>query len=504
MIYDLLIIGGGINGTAVAREAALNGLSVMLIERDDLAGHTSSASSKLVHGGLRYLEQYEFKLVRHALLERTLLMRAAPHLIEAKQFVLPQAQSSRPWIMVRAGLLLYDLLAGGSPLPWARGLRRSDTLFQAPLQKPGSGFVYSDCKVDDARLTILNAVDAASAGAVVLTRTAVQSARREEASWTVALSDGQEIAARSIVNAAGPWVSETLALTGINSVNGIRLIKGSHIVVPRLFEGNHAYLLQQPDKRVVFAIPYHGGTTMIGTTDIVVDDPSDAVISESEIDYLCAAANFYFTHRITPDNIVNTWSGIRPLYNDGASEAQEVTRDYVLELDVVGAPILSVFGGKITTARYLAEEVVAKIAQAVGKNYGAATRNRPLPGGDIESSLTDFIASVVARWPWLGSARAARMARNYGTLVKDVIGDATNADDMGTDFGGGLTVREVDWLVANEWATCAEDILWRRTKIGLSVGPETIGALNLYLGEKAICYSQSTKAPHHRAPLPLI
>ena len=481
MIYDLLIIGGGINGTAIAREAALNGLSVMLVERDDLAGHTSSASSKLVHGGLRYLEQYEFKLVRHALVERTLLMRAAPHLIEAKQFVLPQAQSSRPWVMVRAGLLLYDLLAGISPLPWARGLRRNDTLFRAPLQKPGSGFVYSDCKVDDARLTILNAVDAARAGAVVLTRTAVLAARREEGQWAATLSDGQEVAARTIVNAAGPWVSEALALTGINSANGIRLIKGSHIVVPQLFEGDHAYLLQQPDKRVVFAIPYHGGTTMIGTTDIAVQDPRDAVISESEINYLCVAANLYFTRQIAPADIVNTWSGIRPLYNDGASEAQEVTRDYVLELDTVGAPILSVFGGKITTARYLAEEVVAKISQAVGTTFGAATRNRPLPGGDIDGSLADFIVSVETRWPWLGSSRTSRMARNYGTLIEQVIGDATAETDMGQDFGGGLTAREVDWLVANEWATCADDILWRRTKLGLSAGAETVNALGAYL-----------------------
>lgn len=485
MIYDLLIIGGGINGTATAREAALNGLSVILVERDDLAGHTSSASSKLIHGGLRYLEQYEFKLVRHALLERTLLMRAAPHLIEPKQFVLPQAQSSRPWIMVRAGLLLYDLLAGISPLPWARGLRRKDMMFQAPLQRKGSGFVYSDCKVDDARLTILNAVDAARSGAHVLTRIAVQSARREEELWKITLSDGQEVSARSIVNAAGPWVSETLALTGINSANGIRLIKGSHIVVPQLFEGDHAYLLQQPDKRVVFAVPYHDGNTMIGTTDIAVEHPEDAVISESEIDYLCAAANLYFSRQIAPADIVNTWSGIRPLYNDGASEAQEVTRDYVLELDVVGAPILSVFGGKITTARHLAEEVVAKISQAVGKEFGATTRNRPLPGGDIGDSLAAFIAGVEARWPWLGTTRAQRMARSYGSMIEDVIGDAASADDMGVDFGGGLTAREVDWLVKNEWATCADDILWRRTKLGLSVSGEAITALEAYLKEVA-------------------
>lgn len=485
MLYDLFIIGGGINGTAIAREAALGGWSVMLAERDDLAGHTSSASSKLIHGGLRYLEQYEFKLVREALLERTLLMRAAPHLIEPMQFVLPQAQSSRPWIIVRAGLLLYDLLAGRSPLPWARGLRQSDTLFQSPLQRPGSGFVYSDCKVDDARLTILCAVDAAQHGADIATRTAMLSARREGGVWAIALSDGRTISARAIANAAGPWVSEAIGRSGINSANGIRLIKGSHIVVPQLYEGDHAYLLQQPDKRVVFAVPYHHGTTMVGTTDIAVDAPEDAQIDDVEIAYLCNAANLYFNTVISPADIVNTWSGIRPLYNDGASAAQEVTRDYVLEMDASGAPILSVFGGKITTARHLAEEAVGKIATTLGKAHVPATRDKLLPGGDIGGSLADFIKTVLTRWPWLGEARATRMAGSYGTMLAGVIGDAACEADMGTDFGTGLTAREVDWLVAKEWANSADDILWRRTKLGLATGADTLTALTAYLEERA-------------------
>ena len=481
MKYDLFIIGGGINGTAIAREAALNGWSVMLVDKDDLAAHTSSASSKLIHGGLRYLEQYEFKLVREALVERTRLMKAAPHLIQPMQFVLPQAESSRPWIMVRAGLLLYDLLSGRSPLPWARRLKGADRIFQAPLKKPGSGFVYSDCKVDDARLTILSAVDAARAGAVIKTRTAMVSARRDGEDWEIILSDGSSVTARAIANAAGPWVSEAIGKTGINSAHGIRLVKGSHIVVPKLFDGAQAYLLQQPDKRVVFAVPYHGGTTMIGTTDITVERPGDAVIDASEIAYLLHAANLYFKRQIGEADIVNTWSGIRPLYNDGASEAQEITRDYVLELDDAGAPILSVFGGKITTARHLGEEAVARLAAATGKPATPQTRERALPGGYLGTSLAGFIEAQCKRWPWLGHAQTKRMAGAYGTMMADVIGDAASALDLGTDFGGGLTAREVDWLVSHEWAMTADDILWRRSKLGLSLDKGAADAITAYL-----------------------
>lgn len=485
MIHDLFIVGGGINGTAIAREAALNGWSVVLAERDDLAGHTSSASSKLIHGGLRYLEHYEFRLVREALIERTRLMKAAPHLIQPMQFVLPQAESSRPWLMVRAGLLLYDLLAGRSPLPHARRLRRGDREFQAPLKRPGSGFVYSDCRVDDARLTILNAVDAARAGAVIRPHTTMVSARREAELWVVSLSDGSTLAARTIANAAGPWVSDALGKTGINSKHGIRLVKGSHIVVARLFEGNHAYLLQQRDGRVVFAIPWCDNATMIGTTDVVVAAPTDAQIDEAETDYLLAAANLYFTQPISRDDIVHTWSGIRPLYNDGASAAQEITRDYVLELDITGAPILSVFGGKITTARHLAEEAVAKIARSIHRNVTPQTRERPLPGGDFGGGLPAFVSKCQERWPWLGAERTARMAAAYGTMVSDVLGDAHSAADLGHDFGAGLTAREVDWLFANEWARTANDIIWRRTKLGLVLKPTQVAAVASYMDSAA-------------------
>jgi glycerol-3-phosphate dehydrogenase len=480
MAYDLLIIGGGINGTAIAREAARNGLSALLVERDDLASHTSSASTKLIHGGLRYLEHYEFKLVREALKERTLLMRAAPHLIEPMEFVLPQTKSSRPWIMVRAGLLLYDLLAGRSPLPWARRLKRIDVAFQAPLQNPGSGFVYSDCKVDDSRLTILNAVDAARHGAVVRTRTAVTAARRVGDRWEVTLSDGTTETAKAIANAAGPWVSEALALTGSNSANGIVLVKGSHIVVPKLYEGDHAYFLQLPDGRITFVAPWHQGTTMIGTTDVTVIDPADATIDNAEIAYLCNAANSYFKRQIAPADITYTWSGIRPLYNDGASAAQEVTRDYVLEVDANGPPVLSVFGGKITTARHLAEDALEKLSVATGWRVQPQTRSAPFPGGEF-SDFGRFLADIETRYPFLGHGRAVRMAHAYGTLLQEML---EGRSDLGEDFGAGLSAVEVDWLIANEWAQTADDVLWRRTKLGLEYDEAATKKLARYLEGK--------------------
>jgi glycerol-3-phosphate dehydrogenase len=480
MTYDLLIVGGGVNGTAIAREAARNGLATLLVERDDLANHTSSASTKLIHGGLRYLEQYEFALVREALKERTRLMRAAPHIIEPMAFVLPQTASSRPWILVRAGLLLYDLLAGRSPLPWARRLRASDRAYQAPLKQKGTGFVYSDCKVDDSRLTILNAVDAAEHGGDIRTRTALVSARRAGPVWEAALSDESIVTAKAIVNAAGPWVSEALALTGINSAHGIVLVKGSHIVVPRMYEGHHAYFLQLPDSRIIFVAPWHDETTMIGTTDIKVDTPGAAQIDADEIAYLCAAANRYFARSITADDVISTWSGIRPLYNDGASAAQEVTRDYVLELDAQGPPVLSVFGGKITTARHLAEEAIEKLASATGWKVTPATRTAPLPGGDM-TDFGQFLDEVNARYPFLGKPRARRMAHAYGTRLESMLQGKTS---LGQPFGDQLSAVEVDWLVTHEWARSADDILWRRTKLGLNMDDDTQGKLAAYLERK--------------------
>ncbi len=465
MTYDLLIAGGGINGCAIAREASLLGLSVLLVERDDLASHTSSASSKLIHGGLRYLETYEFRLVREALHERERMLAAAPHLIRPMAFVLPQTNSVRPWWMVRAGLWLYDLLGGKTSMPRSRGLKSTDTAYTAPLAASDSGFVYYDAAVDDSRLTLANAQDAAFNGAEIATRTALVSARRQGDHWHATLSDGRSVTARALINAAGPWVRDLLGHLGVNARAGVRLVKGSHIVVPRLYDGDHAYILQQPDRRVVFAVPYNGATA-IGTTDVPVEKPEDAGIDETETAYLIAAANRFFTRQITATDIVSTWSGIRALYDDGKASAQTVTRDYHLELDTSGPPLLSVFGGKITTARALAEEALKLLGQPLGIELHTVTRARILPGGDIPD-LDAFLTQVLDRWPFLGKVRAARMAHAYGARLLEMLSDVTDEVGMGRDLGAGLTEVELRWIQTHEWARAADDVLWRRSKLGL-------------------------------------
>ena len=465
MTYDLLIAGGGINGCAIAREAALLGLSVLLVERDDLASHTSSASSKLIHGGLRYLETYEFRLVREALHERERMLAAAPHLIRPMTFVLPHAHSVRPWWMVRLGLYLYDWLAGGTSLPRSRGLRAGDAAYTAPLKGTHKGFVYSDAFVDDARLTLANAQDAAANGAEIATRTALTAARRENGLWQATLSDGRTVTARALVNAAGPWVRELLGELRLQAHAGVRLVKGSHIVVPALYAGDHAYLLQQPDGRVVFAIPWQGRTA-IGTTDIPVSQPEDAGIGEDETAYLLAAANRYFTRPIATEDIIASWSGIRALYDDGEAAAQKVTRDYRLELDADGPPLLSVFGGKITTARALAHEAMSHLAGPLGIAAYAVTPARVFPGGMI-ADFAMFLGDVRRRWPFLGDARSARMAHAYGTLLLDMLAGVEDEAGMGRDLGAGLTEIELRWMRDHEWARTADDALWRRSKLGL-------------------------------------
>ncbi|MEQ1547581.1 MAG: glycerol-3-phosphate dehydrogenase [Chakrabartia sp.] len=484
MTYDLLIIGGGINGCAIAREAALNGWTVLLVEKDDLANHTSSASTKLIHGGLRYLETYEFKMVREALQERKLLMAMAPHLIHPKSFVLPQENSPRPWFLVRAGLYLYDLLAGSGNLARSRRLKRSDALFQLPLKRPGSGFVYSDCSVDDARLTVLNAVDAAKAGAVIRTRTALVSTKRNRNDWVATLSDGTTVMAKAVINAAGPWVLDVETKTGMAARNSIRLVKGSHIVVPRLYAGEHAYMLQQKDRRIVFTVPWTHDTTMIGTTEENVDTPENPTISAEETNYLIDAANLSFVRQSTKADIIYDWAGVRPLFEDGAVDARTATRDYVLELNIENAPVLAIFGGKITTARHLAEEAVGKMGVALGRPTTPATRARHFPGGQFPASFDRFVKITASRWPFLGAERADRMARAYGTMLNDMLAGIDSAKAMGVDFGGGLTALEVDWLVAHEWAQTAEDILWRRTKIGLATAKPTLTKLTKYLEDR--------------------
>jgi glycerol-3-phosphate dehydrogenase len=477
LAYDLLIVGGGINGCAIAREATLLGLTVLLVERDDLASHTSSASSKLIHGGIRYLEYYDFKLVAEALRERERLVKAAPHIIRPMRFVLPHQHAVRPWWLVRLGLYLYDFLGGRMTLPRSRGLRSGDTAYAAPLKTGGKGFVYSDAFVDDSRLTVLNAVDAAANGATIRTRTEFTGARRENGGdgdgWLATLADGEQVRARAIVNAAGPWVTDALARTGVNAAAGVRLVKGSHIVVPRLYDGDHAYILQQPDRRIVFAIPWQGRTE-IGTTDVPVDRPEDARISDDEVTYLCDAANRYFSTQIAPTDVVATWSGVRPLYDDGVSEARAVTRDYVLELDDAGPPLLSIFGGKITTARHLAEEAMGKLAPLLGIAAHPVTRARVFPGGAIDD-FSSFVAQVRATWPFLGDARAERMARAYGCRLAEMLAGVSDAAGLGADLGGGLTELESRWMRDEEFARSAADALDRRSKIGVELTPEERG-----------------------------
>lgn len=465
MTYDLLIIGGGINGCAIAREASLLGLKVLLVERDDLAAHTSTASTKLIHGGLRYLEYYDFKLVAEALRERERLVKAAPHIIRPMRFVLPHENAVRPWWMVRLGLVLYDLLGGRMTLPRSRGLRKGDTAYTAPLKGGSRGFVYSDAFVDDSRLTVLNAMDAADNGAEIAVGVALVSARREDDVWRATLSDGRAVSARGLVNAAGPWVHEMLGKLGVNAASGVRLVKGSHIVVPRLYDGDHAYILQQPDRRIVFAIPYQEDFTEIGTTDIPVEAPEDARIDDGEIAYLCEAVNRHFKKQIAPADVSSTWSGVRPLYDDGASEARAVTRDYVLELDTSGPPLLSVFGGKITTARHLAEEAMGKLAPALGFAPRHVTRDRLFPGGG--GGWEALIDRTRRSWPFLGEARGERMTHAYGELLGAMLKDVVDQAGMGEQFGAGLTEIEARWMHDREWARSPEDALMRRSKLGL-------------------------------------
>ena len=470
--FDLLIIGGGINGAAIAREAALRGLSVLLVERDDLAQHTSSASSKLIHGGLRYLEYGEVRLVRESLREREILLSTAPHIVRPLRFVLPHRRGMRPWWMLRAGLKLYDLLAGQTSLPRSRRTGRGDTDLLAPLRGIARAAVYHDAWVDDARLVVLNALAAAEAGAQIATRTALLSARRDGAAWRASLSDGREVGAATIVNAAGPWVADVLgAKLGRNAASRVRLIKGSHIVVPRLYQGEHAYILQQPDGRVVFALPY-GPHNLIGTTEVVVERPDDPAISAEETDYLCAAVNGWFVRQAHPGQVIWSYSGTRALHDDGATEAKAVTRDYRLELDgSPGAKLLSVFGGKITTARALAAEALQKLG-APGRS---ATAEMPLPGGETID---------VPRYDWLERDVLSRLRAAYGSRLAALLSSARSPAELGRHFGAGLYEAEVDYLRRVEFARTADDILWRRTKLGLVMRAAEREVLSDYLSSQ--------------------
>ncbi|OGA02080.1 MAG: glycerol-3-phosphate dehydrogenase [Betaproteobacteria bacterium RIFCSPLOWO2_02_FULL_62_17] len=485
--YDLAIIGGGINGCGIARDAAGRGLSVLVAEAGDLAGATSSASTKLIHGGLRYLEYYEFRLVAEALAEREALLRIAPHIIWPLEFVLPHESHLRPAWMIRMGLFFYDHLGrrafglGGSAstLPASRGVRLAPDGYGKGLN-PGftRGFAYYDCWVDDARLVVLNARSAAARGARIATRTRVTAARRDGEHWhvTLATANGtqrEEVSARALVNAAGPWVKSVLDREiGIASPGKVRLVRGSHMVVPRIHDRRHAFILQNPDRRIVFMIPYEREFTLIGTTDVAMDeDPSQTRASQAEIDYLCNAASHYTERRLTPRDVVWSYSGVRPLYDDGSDDPSAVTRDYHLLLDEDGPPLVSIFGGKITTYRRLAEHVMKKLETWFPDTH-AWTATESLPGGDFgdataKAGFDALFDDLCGRYPRLPGLLLARLARRHGTLARALLGDAQGETDLGEYFGGGLYEAEVRWFINHEWAREAEDVLWRRTKCGL-------------------------------------
>jgi glycerol-3-phosphate dehydrogenase len=488
--YDLLVVGGGINGTGIARDAAGRGLTVMLCEKDDLASHTSSSSTKLIHGGLRYLEYGEYRLVRKALQEREVLLRSAPHIIWPLRFVMPHMPSLRPAWMIRAGLFLYDHLARRELLPGSRGIDLRRHPAGAPLiDSLKRGFVYSDGWVDDARLVVLNAIDAKERGALIKTRTRLLSATRDAGEWQVMLSDPGgtiNIRARAIANAAGPWVSDLLKSAlddGEGSRRGahhsVRLVKGSHIVTRRLFDHDHAYIFQNPDKRIIFAIPYEQDYTLIGTTDIEYHgDPSKVEISADETRYLCDSINRYFKQQIGPQDVCWTYSGVRGLLEDEHAEnASAVTRDYLLELDApdAEAPLLSVFGGKITTFRKLAEEAVDKLGAAIGPSVQSWTEGAVLPGGDIpDANFERFLGALKQQNPWLPADLAHRYARAYGTRTPVLLGAAKSIEELGQAFAPGLYEAELRYLRDNEWAMRAEDVLWRRSKLGLHMERDTL------------------------------
>ena len=496
MECDALVVGGGINGAGIARDLAGRGLKVLLCDKDDLGSHTSSASSKLIHGGLRYLEHREFGLVRKALAEREVLLCSAPHIMHPLRFVMPHDASQRPAWLIRAGLFLYDRLAPRSYLEASRALDLAGHGAGAPL-KPAftRGFVYSDGWVDDARLVVLNALDAHERGASVLTHARCTAVERHPHHWMATLAQGGRrltVKARCLVNAAGPWAAQLAELaTGRAPRRRLRLVKGSHIVVPRLFEHEYAYIFQHPDGRIVFAMPYEGAFTLIGTTDVEFQgDPDEVAIAGTETAYLCELANRYFRRQVAPADVVWSYSGVRPLLEDDAASASAATRDYLLGRDTAGAPLLSVFGGKITTYRKLAEEAADWIAGTLGQRRPAWTAGAVLPGGDLFGSTPDrravlefgrWVAGLERRHPWLPPGLAQRWARAYGTRVEILLAGAASLDDLGDEVAPGLYGAELRYLMRHEWAGCAADVLWRRTKLGLHLAPGCAEAVDAWM-----------------------
>jgi len=482
-IVDLFVIGGGVNGAGIARDAAGRGLSVILCEKDDLAEGTSSRSGKLVHGGLRYLEYYEFRLVREALIEREVLLESAPHIIWPMRFVLPHSPDDRPAWLVRLGLFLYDHLGGRKRLPATRTLNLRTAPEGAPIKDAfRRGFEYSDCWVDDARLVVINALDAAERGARVFTRTACTAVRRENGLWVVEMQDGRTgirtvVRARALINAAGPWVNDIVnRVAGQNSRRNVRLVKGSHIVVPKFWEGRQAYLIQNSDKRVIFINPYQNDLALIGTTDIPYEGrPEDVAADESEIDYLIKVVNRYFKRGLARGDLVYSFSGVRPLYDDNADNPSAVTRDYIFELDApdAQAPLLSVFGGKITTFRKLAEHALDRIAPFFPHMGKPWTAKAHLPGGDIANAdFEQFLGDLAGEYPWMPASLLKHYGRLYGTRTRALVGAARSLDELGRCFGKDFFEREAAYLFDREWAVTSADILERRTKHGLHLSAE--------------------------------
>jgi glycerol-3-phosphate dehydrogenase len=487
--FDLLIVGGGVNGCGIARDAAGRGLSVLLCEQDDLAAHTSSASTKLIHGGLRYLEDFHFSLVRKALLEREVLLAAAPHITRPLHFIMPHDSHLRPAWMIRAGLFLYDHLARRAHLAASAAVDLRTHVAGAPLKAAyRRGFVYSDGQVDDSRLVVLNALDAQARGARILTRVRCEALTPHAVGWSARLRRAggppEEVRARAVVNASGPWVSEFISgATPIRARHQVRLVKGSHIVVRRLFAHRFAYIFQNEDRRIVFAIPYEHDFTLLGTTDLDYSgDPAHVVIADGESAYLCALANRYFREQISPSEIVWSYSGVRPLLADEASDPMSVTRDYALELDRAPAPLLSVFGGKITTYRRLAEDAVNLLCTTLGMRGAPWTADAHLPGGDLpEGSFAVFLRTLERRYPWLPGRLRRRYAHAYGTRIANVLGGAGSTAALGAQVLPQLFERELEYLCREEFALTAEDVLWRRSKLGLHLAGTDLTPLEHWL-----------------------
>lgn len=485
---DVFIIGGGINGVGIANDAAGRGLDVMLCEMNDLASATSSASSKLIHGGLRYLEHYEFRLVKEALAEREVLLKNAPHIISPLRFILPHQPHLRPAWMIRSGLFLYDNLSKRVTLESSKSIKfGEDSELVSDIKK---GFEYSDAKVSDTRLTLLNAISAKQEGAEILTRTKCVKAVTKDNLWHITMADqitGKQrtVQARSLVNAAGPWVDKLIDIVESGKkIDALRLVQGSHIVVPQVVDQSHAYILQNSDGRIVFILPYENDHNLIGTTDLdYTGDPNKAAITQDEIDYLVEITNQYLVKKIKADDIVHTYCGVRPLLQDEAEDAQKATRDYTLDMysSDKSAPLLTIYGGKITTYRKLSEAAVDKLSTLFpNKTSKAWTKTAPLPGGDFEDKQ-QFAEQVSKDYPWLPTVLSARMIASYGTLLYHILGQAQDVEELGEHFGAHLYAREVQYMVQHEWARCAEDVLWRRSKLGLRLSAEQIAAVEQFI-----------------------